>query len=75
MTAATSHGYAVPSLAEARATLADALHAGVEELIAACAVIEDQSDDPAEAREACELRERLQAKAPRPRRYPGRRRW
>jgi hypothetical protein len=38
-------------------------------------VIEDQSDDPAEAREACELRERLQAKAPRPRRYPGRRRW
>ena len=64
----------VPTYPEARATLADAIHAGMEELIAACAVIEDQSDDPAEARQARELRERLQAETPRPRRLPGWRR-
>ena len=55
-TAATTHETAVPTLREARATLADAAHHAPGDVLTACVVIEDQTDEPAEAAQARYLR-------------------
>ncbi|SDJ52384.1 hypothetical protein SAMN04487993_104027 [Salipiger marinus] len=55
-TAATTHETAVPTLREARATLADAAHHAPGDVLTACVVIEDQTDEPAEAAQARDLR-------------------
>ena len=64
MTAATTHIHAVPTLPEARATVADAAHHAPHDLLTACVVVEDQTDDPAEAEQARALRAVLEASAP-----------
>ena len=63
MTAATTHTHAVPTLPEARATVADAAHHAPHDLLTACVVVEDQTDDPAEAEQARALRAVLEAAA------------
>ena len=59
-TAATTHETAVPTLIEARATLADAAHHAPGDVLTACVVIEDQTDEPAEAAQARDLRALLE---------------
>ena len=62
-TAATTHETTVPTLREARATLADAAHHAPGDVLTACVVIEDQTDDPAEAAQARDLRAVLECQA------------
>ncbi|HBT01612.1 MAG TPA: hypothetical protein DEB47_17550, partial [Citreicella sp.] len=49
---ATTHDTTIPTLCEARATIADAAHHAPHDLLTACVVVEDQTDEPAEAEQA-----------------------
>jgi len=64
MTAATTHTHAVPTLPEARATVADAADHAPHDLLIACIVVEDQTKDAKEAEEARALRAVLETGAP-----------
>lgn len=60
---ATTHDTTIPTLCDARATIADAAHHAPHDLLIACVVVEDQTDDPAEAAQARGLRAVLEAAA------------